>query len=104
MRNGNSHVPLTLKLGTAYIWDKFPLTTSFDWYLIKRESPEYHLGLQYMVQKYIAVRTGYNSGYDVGSGMTFGIGVIQPSYAVDYAFVPSKDLGDSHRFSLTVKF
>jgi long-subunit fatty acid transport protein len=97
-------LPLTLKLGTAYVWDKLPLTTAFDIYLIKRESPEYHLGLQYMLQKIVAVRMGYNSAYDAGSGLTFGIGLNQPNYAVDYAYIPSKDLGDSHRFSLSLNF
>lgn len=97
-------LPLTLKLAAAYDWKEIPLVAAFDLYTIKHEDPEYHVGLQYTIQKLVAVRTGYNSGYDAGSGFTFGLGLRQENYGVDYAYIPSDDLGDSHRFSFQLNF
>ncbi len=97
-------LPLTLKLGAAYQWENMPMISAFDLYMIRDEDPEYHLGLQYTLQKLVALRLGYNSGFDAGSGFTFGVGVKQNDFGADYAFIPSKDLGDSHRFSFSMNF
>jgi len=97
-------LPLTLKLGTAYAFDKIPLIAAFDIYSIKHESPEYHVGVQYLIQNIVSLRMGYNSAFDAGNGFTYGIGVTQQNYGLDYAFIPANDLGDSHRFSFNLNF
>jgi len=97
-------LPLTFKIGTAYQFDKMPLLASFDLYTIKEEDPEYHLGVQYTLQEMVNLRLGYNSNDDLDNGITYGIGLKQENFAVDYAFVPKGELGDSHRFSLNLNF
>lgn len=97
-------LPITLKIGAAYVWKDMPLTAAADIYLIKRENPEYHLGFQYKLQKIVALRAGYNSADDLDNGFTFGIGLEQKNYAIDYAFIPAGELGDTHRFSLQLDF
>jgi hypothetical protein len=97
-------LPVTLKLGAAYVFKDYPLTTSADIYFIKAESPEYHFGVQYLLQKMVALRAGYNSSSDLDNGFTYGIGVEQKNFSLDYAFIPAGELGDSHRFSLIMSF
>jgi len=97
-------LPLTLKVGGAYTMPKTPLTFTSDAYFIKNQSPEYHVGGEYMVNDYIALRAGYNSADDLDNGFTFGLGVSQDKFALDYAFIPMGVFGDSHRFSFSAKF
>lgn len=97
-------LPMTLVLATAYEFDKYPLVAAFDHFMINGEDPEYHLGLQYTINDMIALRTGYNSGYDIDDGFTFGVGLKYEDFGFDYAFIPSGEFGDAHRFSLNLKF
>ncbi len=61
-----------------------------------------HFGLEYAYQKLLMLRFGYKSGYDV-QGATMGAGIVWNSLRFDYAYMPiDYDLGDAHRFSLTV--
>lgn len=97
-------LPLIFKLGTAYEWDEIPLIMSFDWYMIKEEDPEYHLGAQYTISEIVPVRFGYSNQSDLDNGFSYGIGLEQEQFALDYAFVPEGDLDDTHRFSLLFNF
>jgi hypothetical protein len=50
----------------------------------------------------LMLRFGYKSGYDV-QGATMGAGIAWKSLRFDYAYMPiDYELGDAHRFSLTV--
>jgi hypothetical protein len=48
-------------------------------------------------------RTGYYSRSDPNN-VTFGAGIKVENISVDYAFEPFGDLGNTHRFSLNIKF
>ncbi len=55
------------------------------------------------------IRAGYQtstneSGYGDLSGLTLGGGVDLSGFRLDYAYLPSGKLGDSHRFSVTYSF
>lgn len=97
-------LPLTLRLGGAYSLPKRPLTFTADEYIIKNQKAEYHVGAEYLINNFIALRAGYNSADDLDNGFTFGLGVSQEKYSIDYAFVPMGVFGDSHRFSFSSKF
>lgn len=97
-------LPLTLRAGMAYQLPKRPLTLAGDLYIIRHNSPEYHMGAEYIIANMVALRVGYNSADDLDKGYTFGIGVSHMSYALDYAFVPMGVFGDAHRFSFTANF
>lgn len=97
-------LPLTIKVGGAYTMKKTPLTLTSDAFFIKGYSPEYHVGAEYLVNNFIALRAGYNTADDLDNGFTFGLGVSQEKYGIDYAFVPMGVFGDSHRFAFSSKF
>jgi len=59
-------------------------------------------GLEYSYRKMLMARFGYKSGFDV-QGATMGLGIAWKSLRFDYAYMPiDYELGDAHRFSLTV--
>lgn len=62
-----------------------------------------HIGLEYGYRKAVFVRAGFKGGYD-SQGATFGLGVVYRLLGFDYAMqMVDNDLGDSHRFGLTLK-
>jgi hypothetical protein len=62
-----------------------------------------HLGIEYGYRKAVFVRAGFKGGYD-SQGATFGLGVAYRVFGFDYAMqMIDNDLGDSHRFGLTLK-
>jgi outer membrane protein OmpA-like peptidoglycan-associated protein len=71
---------------------------------------EYLVGDVDKVANVLALRGGYALSFpsaDLGllNGLTIGLGyTITRSLAVDYAFLPAGDLGETHRLSLTFKF
>lgn len=98
-------LPLKLKLGGAYQFQEMPLLATADLYLIRDEDAEYHVGLQYTIAEMVPVRLGYtNQTKDINKGYTFGIGLIQPEFSLDYAYIPTDNLDDSHRLSVLFNF
>jgi hypothetical protein len=64
----------------------------------------FHFGAENVFNDILAVRAGYASGYDVRD-LAFGFGIRHDFASLDYAYTPiDSDLGDSHRFSLTVSW
>jgi hypothetical protein len=63
-----------------------------------------HFGTEFDYRNLIAVRFGYQTGYDAKSFST-GIGIHYGMLQLDYAFVPFKsDLGSTHTISLGFEF
>ncbi|MFC1571764.1 S-layer homology domain-containing protein [Candidatus Margulisiibacteriota bacterium] len=62
----------------------------------------YHLGAEYFPFENIAVRLGYNQSQS-GSGLTYGIGIINGGFRFDYAFAQRPEIpGDTpHYFSFS---
>ncbi len=71
---------------------------------------EYLIGDVDKVENVLALRGGYgltfpNADLGILNGLSMGLGyTITRSLAIDYAFLPMGDLGNTHRFSLTFKF
>ncbi len=71
------------------------------------------LGTEYLLQDTLAFRVGYSTLSDAANGLSAGFGFkvrdldLSFMYArelnIDYAFVPSGDLGDIHRITLLFK-
>ena len=62
------------------------------------------LGLELVAYKLFSLRAGYKFGNE-NESFTVGAGAGLPALgSVDYAFMPDKALGGTHRISLTVKF
>jgi hypothetical protein len=104
--------PLNTKLGLA--WDhKFNdanrLMIAYDVnHPIDLENPNFNrwrqnLGAEYWLFNILALRGGYELGYDLG-GLTAGAGFRYGALGVDYAFVPYSLVGNTHRISLDYAF
>jgi len=98
--------PFQLRLGGAYEMNKEALRGGLilaaDVVFPNDNDAKVHFGLEYAYQRLLMLRFGYKSGYDV-QGATMGAGIVWKSLRFDYAFMPiDYELGDSHRFSLTV--
>ena len=70
-------------------------------------------GMEFWVGNVIALRAGYKSHNDIGSGVTAGIGLSIKEFdysfmpikeiAFNYAYVPYGDLGNNQQVSLILK-
>jgi hypothetical protein len=81
---------------------------SFEFSHPPDNSERLNVGAEYSFQRYLFLRGGYNINYDA-EGLAGGVGLHFPvSVAgmadLDYAYTDMKDLGSSHRFSLTFEF
>lgn len=103
-------LPLTVKPSVAYRQltqklGKFNFALDGDM-MVHDGNGTVQPGLEWWPVSAFAVRTGYQFGRDknAGSGFSAGVGFRLASLALDYAFVPYGDLGDTHRMSLGFKF
>ncbi len=102
-------LPTEFRVGPAY---HFELTESrigvtaaaeFQKYLAT-EDIHLNLGAEGVYDKTIALRAGYQSGYE-SRGLTGGIGLMWGNLNFDYAFLPfTYGLGDASVFSVQFKF
>jgi len=99
---GKDPLPLTFKIGGAAKFSS--LTLSADACLPNDNDAYFCLGLEWNLMKAFALRAGYRTGRDEGSGLSAGLGFKVGKFAFDYAFIPYGDLGDTHRVSLKIGF
>jgi len=98
--------PLQLRIGAAYLIERPILRggvrIAADAVFPNDNDLKVHTGLEYRYERLLFLRVGYKSGYDV-QGATMGAGIVYKSLRFDYAWMPiDYDLGDAHRFSITV--
>jgi long-subunit fatty acid transport protein len=62
------------------------------------------LGLEYWLIDVLALRAGYRTDVDIGSGFSGGFGLKIMNYQLDYGFAPYGELGDTHRISISMRF
>ncbi|MBI4064377.1 MAG: PorV/PorQ family protein [Elusimicrobia bacterium] len=61
-------------------------------------------GFEYWVNGFIALRTGFRTEQDAGSGWRGGVGIKAKSWELAYSFAPFGILGDSQRVGVSVRF
>jgi long-subunit fatty acid transport protein len=69
-------------------------------------------GGEYQAVKNLYLRAGYTtqtaitggSGFDAAKGLTMGLGFRDDRWSIDYAILPSGELGRSHRFSFGARW
>ncbi len=98
--------PFQIRGGASYRYDserlRGALLLAADAVFPNDGEAKLHMGMEYNYRKLFSVRTGYKVNYFT-QGPTLGVGVYHRSLRFDYAFMPIEyDLGDSHRFSVTV--
>lgn len=103
-KDDSSPLPLKFVFGWAYsLWGS-ALTLAVDGTL-NRESPFYaSTGIEYKILKTFFLRLGYRGNKRAEKNLTYGVGFANPRFAVDYAFIPYGDLGDTHRISAQFRF
>lgn len=103
-------LPLTVRFGASLtpqleqesLWEN--LTLAADVLLPNDGNGRYHLGGEFRLNPYFALRGGYRGNYDT-YGFTAGAGFRKGVLAVDYAYMANKnDLADNHRISVGFAF
>jgi len=109
LRNQETQLPTDFRLGSAY---KFGIESAkFDFIAVAEfqkylDTDDIHLNLggDIVYDQIIALRVGYQSGYEAKS-FTGGIGLMWGSLRFDYTYMPfSLDLGNANLFSLQFIF
>ncbi|MBI2787154.1 MAG: PorV/PorQ family protein [Elusimicrobia bacterium] len=105
-------LPLRLALSTAY---KFGVGHAAAIEIVngpRGTGTNASFGGEYRAIKNLYLRAGYatqtaitgGSGFDAARGLTMGLGFRSEKWDIDYAVLPSGELGRSHRFSLGARF
>jgi hypothetical protein len=112
---GGNQLASGWRLGAAWSVNKHLLLAASS-ELQDQAMTRLQLGAEYLVgnidqkSNILALRAGYQASYPNPqlnglTGLTLGLGyTLSRSLIVDYAMVPSGELGTSHKFSLTYKF
>ena len=99
---GGDPLPLTLRVGLAL--RPGPFEIALDLVKPTDDDTYYCAGAEWWIEKIVAVRAGYKSNQDAGSGFTAGLGFKVATVDLDYAYVDFGDLGNTHRISLGFKW
>lgn len=110
-------LPTSLRAGGAISLDDGKLNLSAEANMPFYGDPSVRVGLERWIHQVLALRVGYNLGFDSAaenpsSGLTAGVGLkaygTQPlenvNFQFDYAYIPDRRFGDSHRISFITRF
>ncbi|MBN2406146.1 MAG: PorV/PorQ family protein [Elusimicrobia bacterium] len=95
-------LPKIFRLGGGYIVDELTLAAEFN-SNTKDSITHFNLGAEYWLKDTIAPRAGLKLGGDTES-WAVGFGVKFRQFSFDYAFLPNRVLGATHRVGGGVKF
>ncbi|MBI4778079.1 PorV/PorQ family protein [Candidatus Desantisbacteria bacterium] len=96
-------LPTCYKLGIAYRFPDYPILMDCDWTKPSDNKWKINAGFECKLMDTIAIRGGFDSQLfeDLnGGGLNLGLGFPLGPYMIDYAFVPTKRMGDTHRLSV----
>ncbi len=102
LKDQEDNLPSVVAAGGAYSYKTLRvglnLVTPMD------DKLHVHIGAENVISDILTLRAGYASGYDIRD-IAFGFGIRHKLASIDYAYTPiDLDLGDSHRFSLTLSW
>ncbi|MDD5688432.1 MAG: PorV/PorQ family protein [Elusimicrobia bacterium] len=109
---GSDNLPGNIKAGLGKKLSVFDgennLTVATDvTYELDSTNIKENIGMELLLAELLYLRAGYKIGYDEESytlGGGFKIAGESSTFNIDYAFIPTKDLGDTHRVSLGIRF
>lgn len=109
--NTSESLPLTIRAGISYhvSFKNFGFKNwgnalfSFDVVKETEQNLKNLIGVEYLWNDTLSLRSGYKIGQDRGK-YNFGIGFIIGNFEIDYALSDSESLGKTHMASLTYKF
>ena len=103
----SSPLPISATLGSSWIANPSGNSTfilTLDQTISNDDNYTASLGAEYEAFQLLAVRAGYRTGQDMGSGIRFGVGFKLSFIDLDYSMSPFGDLGSMHKFGLNMKF
>jgi long-subunit fatty acid transport protein len=100
-------LPQVFRLGMAYKPPKKLLNGSWilasDWVVDNDAHSHLNLGIEYRVQKFLAIRLGYQTGFEMKQ-YHFGFGLVSGRLLLDYGYVPlTQNFGQGHRITFGMK-
>ncbi|MEK7812217.1 MAG: PorV/PorQ family protein, partial [Candidatus Desantisbacteria bacterium] len=96
-------LPTCYKLGIAYRFPDYPLLMGCDWSKPLHDKWKINAGFECKILNTVALRGGFDSQLfeDLnGGGLNLGFGFPIGPYTIDYALVPTKRMGNTHRMSI----
>jgi len=99
---GDDTLPLIFKVGLSLKMGSFCLATDIG--KSQETALYYSMGMEGWIGSVVALRAGYRINQDIGSGWTAGLGFKMGGFALDYAYVPYSNLGNTHRISMGIGF
>ncbi|MBU0699957.1 PorV/PorQ family protein [bacterium] len=104
-KDAASKLPTCYKLGIAYRFPDYPLLIGCDWTKPSDNKLKINAGFECKMMNTLAIRGGFDSQLfeDLNGGLNLGFGFPLGPYEVDYAFVPTKRMGDTHRLSIGMR-
>jgi len=112
--NDTDPLPLTLALGFAQEYLNLFLVSVEAQYEPYDEETRFVLGTEFNLNPTLSLRGGYalkenpfeNEEFGISdmTGLVGGFGIGLNSLQLDYAFLPFNNLGETHRFSLLIKY
>ena len=100
-------LPAVYKLGVSATRDLYgdPCSLTFDVGQPRDQSNlQSAVGAEAGIKGVLALRLGYQTSIDLGSGFSFGLGVKAQNVHFDYAFLLLGAFGPTHRFGVTLKW
>lgn len=105
-------LPMRLAMGAAYKFTGGHAAAAEFINAPRGGGTDASFGGEYQAVRNFHLRTGYTtrtaitggSGFDAARGLTMGLGFRNEKWSLDYAVLPSGELGSSHRFSLGSRF
>ncbi|HVO32756.1 MAG TPA: PorV/PorQ family protein [Elusimicrobiota bacterium] len=100
-------LPLAARVGTT--WQAIP-SLDLSGELVWRRTGLWseHVGLEYRYQDVFSFRAGYDTTHiqelSASAGLTAGVGIFLWGQEFAYAWVPYSNLGNTHYFTLTLRF
>ncbi|HBE72601.1 MAG TPA: hypothetical protein DDW31_00590 [candidate division Zixibacteria bacterium] len=103
--NETSGLPITFGLGATYYFPNLPLTPALAVEVPMDDALALALGAEYSFARYLSLRAGIKTDRDAGfvSWLRAGFGIRYQALCVDYAVIPSRDIGYTHTVSLGYK-
>lgn len=110
--NERNDLPLRLAVGAAYKFTGGHAAAVEAVNGPRGAGTDVSLGGEFQALKSLYLRAGYTTqtavtggnGFDAARGLTFGLGLRNEKWSMDYAVLPTGELGRSHRFSLGARF
>jgi hypothetical protein len=93
-----AQAPRKFVAGLGYM-PYYGLTTSFEVEKVMGFDAQYRMGLDYAINDWFNIRAGVST---YPSQLTFGFGVKQSFFKLDYAFISHPVLGGTHFFTLEI--